>query len=78
MKGVACQTGAQWPLPAKAAMYSEPCAGSCALDPHCGGLRPGQVEVTGSLNVLPWVRSGVTVERRLEGLADMNMAPNLI
>lgn len=35
---------------------------------HCGGLQPGQVVITGSLNGLPWIRRGQRVEGEIRGL----------
>ncbi len=44
-----------------------------ALGTHCGGLQPGQVVITGSLNGLPWVRPGVAVDGHIDGLAGLRM-----
>lgn len=38
---------------------------------HCGGLRPGHVVITGSLNGLPFVERGTTVRGWIEGLGDV-------
>ncbi|KAF0674669.1 fumarylacetoacetate hydrolase family protein [Profundibacterium mesophilum] len=35
---------------------------------HCGGLRPGSIVITGSLNGLPWAAPGDTAEGWIEGL----------
>ncbi len=38
------------------------------LGDHCGGLQPGQVVITGSLNGLPFVERGDTAQGRIDGL----------
>lgn len=38
------------------------------LGDHCGGLQPGQVVITGSLNGLPFVERGATAQGRIDGL----------
>ncbi len=38
---------------------------------HCGGWQPDQVVITGSLNGLPWVKPGLDVEGRIEGVGDV-------
>ncbi|WP_347309575.1 2-keto-4-pentenoate hydratase [Defluviimonas sp. SAOS-178_SWC] len=35
---------------------------------HCGGLRPGHVVITGSLNGLPYIRRGRKVSGRIDGI----------
>ncbi|MDU8911652.1 2-keto-4-pentenoate hydratase [Aestuariicoccus sp. MJ-SS9] len=40
---------------------------------HCGGLTPGQVVITGSLNGLPYVRGGMRVEGRIDGLGAVSL-----
>lgn len=40
---------------------------------HCGGLRPGQVVITGSLNGLPYVTAETTVLGRIEGLGEVSL-----
>ncbi|MSU91231.1 2-keto-4-pentenoate hydratase [Rhodobacteraceae bacterium 2CG4] len=35
---------------------------------HCGGLTPGQVVITGSLNGVPWVRAPLAVAAEIDGL----------
>ncbi len=39
-----------------------------ALGVHCGGLRAGQVVITGSLHPLTWVPAGTHVAGRIEGI----------
>ncbi|MGC9417441.1 MAG: fumarylacetoacetate hydrolase family protein [Rhodovulum sp.] len=41
---------------------------------HCGGLRPGHVVITGSLNGLPWLRPGTAIEGRIEGVGAVALA----
>ena len=38
---------------------------------HCGGLRPGHVVITGSLNGLPFIERGTDVAGRIEGLGSI-------
>lgn len=38
------------------------------LGSHCGGLKPGQIVITGTLNGLPFVPSGCDVRGKIEGL----------
>lgn len=40
---------------------------------HCGGLRPGQIVITGSLNGLPYVRGGIGVAGRIAGLGEVSL-----
>lgn len=44
------------------------------LGDHCGGLRPGQVVITGSLNGLPYVRAGIDVRGRIDGLGEVSLS----
>jgi 2-keto-4-pentenoate hydratase len=41
---------------------------------HCGGLRPGQLVITGSLNGLPWVKPGDVARGKIAGLGAVEMA----
>lgn len=38
---------------------------------HCGGLRPGHVVITGSLNGLPFIERGTAVRGWIEGLGEV-------
>ena len=38
---------------------------------HCGGLRPGQIVITGSLNGLPWLPPGTRVRGRIDGIGEV-------
>ena len=49
------------------------CALVRAVGDHCGGLQPGHVVITGSLNGLPWVRPPVTAKGRIDGLGAVEM-----
>ncbi|SEL42600.1 hypothetical protein SAMN05443999_105168 [Roseovarius azorensis] len=49
------------------------CALARAVGDHCGGLQPGHVVITGSLNGLPWVRPPVTAKGRIDGLGAVEM-----
>ena len=40
---------------------------------HCGGLQPGQVVITGSLNGLPYVRAGTDVRGNIAGLGEVSL-----
>jgi len=40
---------------------------------HCGGLLPGHVAITGSLNGLPWVPAGTPVHAEICGLGDIDI-----
>lgn len=40
---------------------------------HCGGLNPGQVVITGSLNGLPWVKPGRVAKGEIAGLGLVEM-----
>ncbi len=44
-----------------------------AIGDHCGGLNPGQVVITGSLNGLPWVRPGLLAKGEIAGLGVVEM-----
>lgn len=41
------------------------------LGDHCGGLMPGHVVITGSLNGLPWVTAPTVAQGHIEGLGDV-------
>ena len=41
---------------------------------HCGGLQPGQVVITGSLNGLPWVAPEGDVHGRIDGLGEVYLS----
>lgn len=49
------------------------CALARALGDHCGGLQPGQVVITGSLNGLPWVEAPTVAQACIEGLGDLRL-----
>lgn len=38
---------------------------------HCGGVQPGQIVITGSLNGLPWLPPGTAVRGRLDGIGEV-------
>lgn len=38
---------------------------------HCGGLRPGHVVITGSLNGLPWLAPGTHIEAEIAGIGEV-------
>ena len=40
---------------------------------HCGGLCPGQVVITSSLNGLPYVQAETTVRGRIDGLGSVSL-----
>ncbi len=40
---------------------------------HCGGLQPGQVVITGSLNGLPYVSADIAVRGRVAGLGAVSV-----
>jgi len=42
-----------------------------AIGSHCGGLRPGQVIITGSLNPLTYFGPGTEVQGRIDGLGEV-------
>ncbi|WP_300550692.1 2-keto-4-pentenoate hydratase [Roseovarius sp.] len=44
-----------------------------AIGDHCGGLQPGQLVITGSLNGLPWVRPGLVARGGIAGLGAVEM-----
>lgn len=41
-------------------------------DGHCGGLQPGHVVITGSLNGLPYIEAGTAVKGWIEGLGEVS------
>lgn len=45
-----------------------------ALGTHCGGLLPGHVVITGSLNGLPWMTPPTTATGLIDGLGSVSMA----
>lgn len=49
------------------------CALVRAVGDHCGGLQPGHLVITGSLNGLPWVRPPITAEAVIDGLGAVSM-----
>ena len=49
------------------------CALARALGDHCGGLQPGQVVITGSLNGLPWVQAPIVAQGDIAGLGGVSM-----
>lgn len=49
------------------------CALARALGNHCGGLQPGHVVITGSLNGLPWVTPPITATGWIDGLGEVSM-----
>jgi 2-keto-4-pentenoate hydratase len=49
------------------------CALAQALGDHCGGLQPGQVVITGSLNGLPWMRAPIVAQGNIAGLGSVSM-----
>lgn len=49
------------------------CALVRALGDHCGGLQPGHVVITGSLNGLPWVTPPITAEAVIDGLGAVDL-----
>lgn len=40
---------------------------------HCGGLRPGQIVITGTLNPLTYVPGGILVSGQIEGLGAVSV-----
>ncbi|WP_323764141.1 2-keto-4-pentenoate hydratase [Marinovum sp.] len=40
---------------------------------HCGGLNPGQVVITGSLNGLPYVKTEAAILGRIDGLGEVSL-----
>lgn len=49
------------------------CALARSLGDHCGGLHPGQVVITGSLNGLPWVQAPIVAQGDIAGLGSVTM-----
>lgn len=47
------------------------------LGDHCGGLRPGQIVITGSLNGLPYVRAGIDIWGWIAGLGEVSLRLNV-
>lgn len=47
------------------------CALARMIGSHCGGLRPGQVVITGSLNGMPFIERGTSVRGWIEGLGEV-------
>lgn len=43
------------------------------IEDHCGGLQPGQVVITGSLNGLPYVRARASAIGRIDGLGEVSL-----
>lgn len=43
------------------------------LGSHCGGLQPGQYVITGSVNGLPFIKRGVPVYARIDGLGELRV-----
>lgn len=43
------------------------------LGDHCGGLQPGQIVITGSLNGLPYVQAGIDVRGSIDGLGQVSL-----
>lgn len=43
------------------------------LGDHCGGLKPGQYVITGSVNGLPFIERGVPVYASIEGLGELRV-----
>jgi 2-keto-4-pentenoate hydratase len=41
---------------------------------HCGGLRPGQLVITGSLNGLPWLTAGIRIEGWIDGVGAVRVS----
>ncbi|NRG17932.1 2-keto-4-pentenoate hydratase [Rhizobiales bacterium] len=40
---------------------------------HCGGLKPGHIVITGSLNGLPYVKPGMRIEGKIRGIGDVSL-----
>lgn len=40
---------------------------------HCGGVQPGQIVITGSLNGLPWIAPGTAVRGRIGGIGEVEV-----
>ncbi|WP_206454543.1 fumarylacetoacetate hydrolase family protein [Aurantimonas marina] len=47
------------------------CALARMIGSHCGGLKPGQVVITGSLNGMPFIERGTPVRGWIDGLGDV-------
>ncbi|QDL94419.1 2-keto-4-pentenoate hydratase (plasmid) [Paroceanicella profunda] len=48
------------------------CALVRGIGSHCGGLREGQIVITGSFNGMPFIRPGTAVRAHVEGLGDLS------
>ncbi|WP_297769290.1 2-keto-4-pentenoate hydratase [uncultured Roseovarius sp.] len=44
-----------------------------AIGTHCGGLQPGHVVITGSLNGLPWINAPLTAQGEIMSLGTVSM-----
>lgn len=53
--------------------FATMCALARALGDHCGGLQPGHVVITGSLNGLPWVQAPIIANGEIAGLGGVMM-----
>lgn len=51
--------------------YETFCAFARMVGVHCGGLRPGQFVITGSLNGLPFIERGIRIRGCIKGLGDV-------
>lgn len=40
---------------------------------HCGGLKPGHIVITGSLNGLPYVKPGIRIEGEIRGIGGVSL-----
>jgi 2-keto-4-pentenoate hydratase len=49
------------------------CALARMIGSHCGGLQPGSIVITGSLNGMPFVESGSRVRGHIEGLGSVEV-----
>ena len=49
------------------------CALARMVGTHCGGLQPGQVVITGSLNGLPWRELPLTAEGEIAQLGTVGI-----
>ncbi|MDT8325812.1 MAG: 2-keto-4-pentenoate hydratase [Roseovarius sp.] len=49
------------------------CKLALAIGDHCGGLQPGQLVITGSLNGLPWAKPGLVAKGEITGLGAVEM-----
>jgi len=53
--------------------YQNFCALAVAIGDHCGGLKPGHVVITGSLNGCPWVDAPIAVKGEIAGLGPVEV-----